>query len=240
MNIEQLENKKEAVSSSSNSGLHKEVFDEMAKTSSASSTRDSRNNERNAGTLEFDNIFKTDLKTSLDNRDANNLDGKSPGNKFVDLKSIEKSNGDKDKNAPADKEFSKDKAEGKDKNHGKDKNEKGKDLDSDNSKEKAADKNAGEKDKVTSFGDLKDKTKVDSASKSDVLEKQDKKDKGEMKDDSKSDGAKSDSKRDIAGEKNEIVSVSRSGGNKVTDIHRIPVERQDERQERQIPRRSAF
>ncbi len=226
MNIEQLENKKEAVSSSSNSGLHNEVFEEMAKNSSASSNRDSRDNGRNTDSLEFDNIFKTDLKVSLDSRDVSNKDGKSADGKFIDLKSAEKADG-KDKNSIVEKELSKDKCEGKDKNEEKDKSE-GKDKNEEKDKNEGKDKNESVKDK--------DKDK----SKDKDLENEKAKDKAaEKKADEK---AKIEPK--VSGDtKDKTDSVSRTGqagGSRVDDIQRMPRDRTDHRQERQMPRRSAF
>jgi hypothetical protein len=237
MNIEQLENKKEAVSSSSNSGLHNEVFEEMAKNSSVSSNRDSRDNGRNTDSLEFDNIFKTDLKVSLDSRDVSNKDGKSADGKFIDLKTAEKTDG-RDKNSIAEKELSKDKSEGKNKNEGKDKSE-GKDKGEEKDKNEGKDKNEIVKDKD------KDKDKSKDKSKDKDLENEKAKDKAAEK---KADEKKADEKAKIepkvSGDtKDKTDSVSRTGqagGSRIDDIQRMPTDRTDHRQERQMPRRSAF
>lgn len=229
MNIEQLENKKEAVSSSSNSGLHNEVFEEMARNSSVSSNRDSRDNGRNTDSLEFDNIFKTDLKVSLESRDVSNKDGKSADGKFIDLKTAEKTDG-KDKNSIAEKELSKDKSEGKNKNEGKDKSE-GKDKGEEKDKNEGKDKNEIVKDKDK----CKDKDLENEKAKEKAAEK-------------KADEKKADEKAKIepkvSGDtKDKTDSVSRTGqagGSRIDDIQRMPTDRTDHRQERQMPRRSAF
>lgn len=234
MNIEQLENKKEAVSSSSNSGLHNEVFEEMAKNSSVSSNRDSRDNGRNTDSLEFDNIFKTDLKVSLDSRDVSNKDGKSADGKFIDLKTAEKNDG-KDKNSIAEKELSKDKSEGKNKNEGKDKSE-GKDKGEEKDKNEGKDKNEIVKDKDK----CKDKDLENEKAKDKAAEKK----AGEKKADEKKADEKAKLEPQVSGDtKDKTDSVSRTGqagGSRIDDIQRMPTDRTDHRQERQMPRRSAF